>query len=428
MDPANTLFQIEQHGLNENSFTDGQHRFAFKVAREMVNKGSTTLDENALASALEDRQMEGALEYCREVFRYGQNLDSVPLYAKLISEAHMRREIKQIGARLMDNSDNPEATIEQIKAVAENQLLSIAQERKESTWKDAAVIRSEMWKEARTMTINGGSGTIGVPFTSDQLNRLLGGARKGRLTVVVAPEKGGKTIWWGGEAVGQAKDGIIVGGWCGEMTQDEIIGRAAARDAEVSSFTLDAGYSTEYQLNQVQANLESLGGLPIKISDDPMDIDTLCSWVRRAIAKDGIQIMYVDHLDLIDGRGSDYERVSNNVKRLRELALQTDLPIVAMHQLSRKYEHESRSPGTRDLRDSGKVSHNAYSVSVFYQDKYDEPCDESKIIWKVCLNRGGPTGLCLFNRNFDIQEMTECTKMEKEQWRKMKGLDSGASE
>ena len=424
-DPTDALFAVEQAGVTAATFADPRNRHAFLVAREIVHGGKHQLDEHTLAAALHERGFENADAYCREVFERGQNLTAIPTYAKLLKLSELRREMKQIAAELEAQADDPHAEIEAIRAHAESRLMGLAIDRRTVSWSDACRTRATMWTEARGRTVAGGPGVIGVPFVADGLNRLLGGARRGRVTVVAAPEKGGKTIWWGNEAIGQAQQGIRVAAWCGEMTQDEIGGREAARLAGLSSFALDTGCVRDTELANVTAMLDEISGLPITMSDDPMDIDELCSWLRRVSAKDKAEIAYIDHLDLIDGRGNDYERVSNNIKRLRELALQINMPVVCMHQLSRAYQKENRPPDQRDLRDSGKITHNGYSVSVFYQDTYGSTHDESKIVWNVFLNRGGPTGICLFHRRFDTQSMPECTREEKESWMRLKGWKTG---
>lgn len=127
------------------------------------------------------------------------------------------------------------------------------------------------------------------------------------------------------------------------------------------------------------------------IIDSVFDINEIESISKKYVEEYGVLEIYLDYLHLCQGVSGDNanERVGKISSRLKRIAKELDVPIIALSQLSRepkpnfktgKYSVEDLTPMLSDLRDSGSLEQDA-SVVIFllrleyYRnklEKYDE--------------------------------------------------------
>ena len=84
---------------------------------------------------------------------------------------------------------------------------------------------------------------------------------------------------------------------------------------------------------------------------------------RRLKAEHGLDLLIVDYLQLMAGRGrieSRQQEVSQISRDLKVLAKELDIPVVALSQFSRAPEQRSEhKPQLSDLRESGAIEQDA---------------------------------------------------------------------
>jgi replicative DNA helicase len=125
---------------------------------------------------------------------------------------------------------------------------------------------------------------------------------------------------------------------------------------------------------------ERISKLPMWINDQLYTIEEICSWARMMKSRHDIGLFTFDYLGLAGvGSGSGFVR-DNPVERntyvarcLKTLARELDIPVLALSQLSRKLEGDSkkgpRDPVLSDLRDSGEIEAAADKVLFLYLDR-----------------------------------------------------------
>ena len=120
---------------------------------------------------------------------------------------------------------------------------------------------------------------------------------------------------------------------------------------------------------------------------------------RRLKAERGLDLVIIDYLQLMTGRGRYENRtleLASISRALKNLAKEIDVPVVALSQLSRAPEARSdHRPQLSDLRESGALEQDADVVMfIFREDMYEEtPENQNTAEIIVGKQRNGPTGV-----------------------------------
>jgi replicative DNA helicase len=118
---------------------------------------------------------------------------------------------------------------------------------------------------------------------------------------------------------------------------------------------------------------------------------------RRLKMRQNIGMIVVDYIQLIDSdesRDSRQEQIAKISRRLKTLARELHVPVIALSQLNRAVENrEDRRPRMADLRESGAIEQDADLVLLLHRPDYYDPNDQpgmAEVI--VAKNRNGATG------------------------------------
>lgn len=134
---------------------------------------------------------------------------------------------------------------------------------------------------------------------------------------------------------------------------------------------------------------DRLKGEPLYLVDSAFDVGRICSVIKLARRKHGIDLAVLDYLQLAKSSNSKLPReqqVAEVSRALKVLALDLKIPIVAACQLNRLGEKEHRMPKISDLRESGSLEQDADIVLMLHHDETATKC----VIGK---QRNGPTGM-----------------------------------
>lgn len=189
-----------------------------------------------------------------------------------------------------------------------------------------------------------------------------------------------------------------------EMTPDAMAMRAmseqTSEDGKAVSYSkMRTGDMEEHEMRAVVDASKKVGLLPIHfLPSSYRDIAALVSGVKQVKAKMGgnLRLVVVDYLQLLRGSGkSRYEEITEISIALKGMALQLDLPVLALSQLSRAVEQrEDKRPQMSDLRESGQLEQDADTILFCYRGEYyleRERPDENNINetadWQEAMSR-----------------------------------------
>lgn len=118
-----------------------------------------------------------------------------------------------------------------------------------------------------------------------------------------------------------------------------------------------------------------LSKLPIVFEASTGEAARLKMQIRAAVRRFGVQTVFIDHIDLLSARGnyggSRVQEMSAITRALKDAAMENNVPVVALSQLSREVEKRGdKAPTLADLRDSGSKEQDAQGIIFLHRPAY----------------------------------------------------------
>lgn len=206
------------------------------------------------------------------------------------------------------------------------------------------------------------------------LDALTGGFGSQSLIIVAGRPGMGKTALAVNMLVNHARNGEAGGIFSLEMSQQELMVRILSETSGVPSAAMRAQALTQHDWNAISKARQKVSKYKLWIEDSgALGIDDLCGQAVELVRNEGLSILVVDYLQLINlpPRGTRNDEVAYGTRRLKQLAMELKIPVVLLSQLSRKPEgRPDKRPSLADLRDSGAIEQDADVVVFVYRPGY----------------------------------------------------------
>jgi replicative DNA helicase len=136
--------------------------------------------------------------------------------------------------------------------------------------------------------------------------------------------------------------------------------------------------------------------LPVSINDKIASVQELRSRVRSLATKGGIDLLCIDYLGLmrtlkrLDSKRLEVEDISRSFK---EMAMEFNIPVLALCQLNREPASSGSEPQLHNLRESGSLEQDADNVIFIHVPKNaDKTQAQYPIKLILAKQRTGSTG------------------------------------
>ena len=239
----------------------------------------------------------------------------------------------------------------------------------------------------------------GVPTGFIDLDSMLTGLHPGELIIIGARPAMGKTSFAMNIAEHAALNNKTTAVFTLEMPREQIAMRLLCSDARVDMQRVRKGTLEDSDWLRLAQSLAPLSAAPMYIDDtSALSPTMLRSRCRRLMMDRGLDLVVVDYLGLMRSDGKAESRqleVSEISRRLKAIALELKIPIIACAQLSRaNKDRVDKRPMLSDLRDSGSIEQDADVVMFLHREEYYNKETEDKNIGEVIVSkqRSGPLG------------------------------------
>jgi replicative DNA helicase len=240
--------------------------------------------------------------------------------------------------------------------------------------------------------------SVSIPF--EKMQNIIGGWQNEDLIYIAARPGQGKTAISIVLAREAAKYGKKVFFFSLEMSDIAIAERSFLAEADIDPDSWKKATVTDQDLekvDEVYTYSEDLGFYIIdKSSMKASEVLSLCR-------KEKPDIIFIDYVQLIkpernlQNRNLELGEISH---KLKEIAKEFKIPVVAMAQLNRDVEKRAdKRPVLADLRDSGELEQDADIVIMLYRPSAYEVSNENMIELNICKHRSGKVGRIAVSHN-----------------------------
>jgi replicative DNA helicase len=329
---------------------------------------------------------------------------NVEHYARIIKEKATLRNLIFSANKILANAYSAEEEADAILDQAEHAIFAIADDKVRDGFvsvRDLAHSSLETIEKlhAKKELITG------VPTGFTDLDEMTSGLQPSDLIIVAARPSMGKTslVLNMAQHVG-TKTGKTVGLFSLEMSKEQLFLRMLTAEARIDAHRLRRGFLGERDWGRLSQAIGTLSETKIFIDDSPsigtLEMRAKC---RRLAAEHGLDLVIIDYIQLMQGRGRFENRtleLASISRSIKGLAKELSVPIVVLSQLSRAPESRAdRRPQLSDLRESGALEQDADVVMFIYrEDQYADknaPPSDSQGVAEIIIGkqRNGPTGV-----------------------------------
>lgn len=407
LDPV-LLRRAERH-LAADDWADPRHVRFYAAALALVARGA---DPSALAVGLELKRL-GELDGSDEAYLAELTADPGSIDPRSVDERIARVREESARRRATGLLVDGEKTLSDRAAPLGETLGELRRQIGELEVREGVEELPPIASTAEEILANLDSGidpgtTTGLPNLD---YAIQGGMKNSQLIVVAGSTGGGKTSLATQIALLAAQQAgrDTTRGWVLffslEMSAPELVIRMVSQVVPIiDGYRAPDGFSRRDR-EKVREGLTRMKALPMRIEvPRTATVIGIRGSIERHIVEHGKPaLVVIDHIGLLKepkARGGRTEEVGMITRGLKELAMQLDVPVMALAQLNREVgKREDHRPQLTDLRESGSIEQDANIVMLVHRPSYFLPPEQRALeeargaeAWVyVAKNRSGPT-------------------------------------
>lgn len=257
-------------------------------------------------------------------------------------------------------------------------------------------IASLVKKNAETYDgVKDGSIKPGIPTGFASVDGFVGGLRRKKAYIVGAATSQGKTALALSMIQHVAKTQAVLL-FSMEMDAAEISVRLTSMKARINANRFNQALFSAAEVDRWEKAANDVGAYRLRVVEGSQSMAGVRSISRRIASTYGVDLVVIDHLQFVDrpkGASSVAEAMGAITKGVKQLAIDLDVPVLALSQVNRATAGEA--PSLWNLRDSGTIEQDADVVMLLYRAAHYDPNhpkpDGAQL--DIAKNRGGPTGV-----------------------------------
>jgi replicative DNA helicase len=398
----NNAFNVAAELVDSGDFFRDAHRRVFDTMVNLNERGQaidlvTLKDELVRSGGLDD---VGGAAYIAALVDGVPRSTNVEYYARIVKERATLRNLIQSANRILGMAYRAEEDSDTLLDQAEQEIFSIAEGRIHTGFVPISDLVQGSFSAIEQLQDHKGFVT-GVPSGFVDIDNLTSGFQPGDLVIIAARPAMGKTSFVLNVAqhVGIKTDRSI-GLFSLEMSKEQLFMRMLTAEAEVDSHRFRGGFLSESDYGRLSTALGRLADAKVFIDDSAgLGVLEMRAKARRLKAEHGLDLLVIDYLQLMQGRGRFENRnqeLASISRSLKALAKELEVPVLALSQLSRAPEARSdHRPMLADLRESGALEQDADVVMFIFREEQYDPTPENENLAEIIISkqRNGPTGV-----------------------------------
>lgn len=354
----------------------------FEVILELY-KDKKPVDINTLTTELVNKKIIntiGGVEYLNEITDSVATGANIEYYINTVVEKFTLRRMIEVATNIVKVANDPETDVSLAVEQAEKNILNVGKFRRTTEFRKVQDVLTKAQEDLEMLAKNKGRIT-GLTTGLIDLDNLTEGLKPTQLVIIAARPAVGKTAFALNitcAAAKATKKNIAV--FSLEMPAEQLIMRMISSLGQIDNKKLQTGRMENEDWRRVNEAISQLADTNIYFHDaggiTASEIKAKCR--RLSTQGEGLGLVIIDYLQLIDSSnkysGSRQQEVSEISRALKTMALELEVPVIALSQLSRSVEkREDKKPVLSDLRESGSIEQDADIVAALHAPDVQMP-------------------------------------------------------
>lgn len=401
--------------LDESAFYYDNNRKIYLALKSLYD-GNIPIDMTTITNELKNKgylEEIGGVIYLTEVLNTESTAANINYYLKIVQDDSLLRRLIEVSNDVNQMGYNTDKDVSETLDEAERKILSIVKDRRSTEFQTIKDVVYRVQKNLQTLAETKGDIT-GIATGWTDFDKITSGLHENQFIIIAARPAMGKTAFalnLATNVVTSSKRSVAVFNL--EMGAEQLANRMLSSLGQIEGYKFMSGKLNNNDYVKFNEALSQLEDTNLFLDDTPgITIGEIRSKCRRLkTSSSGLDLVIIDYLQLISG-GKNYganrqQEVSDISRSLKMLAMELNIPIIALSQLSRSVEsREDKRPLMSDLRESGSIEQDADIVAFLYRDDYykkelrnDNNTSISELI--IGKHRNGTTGTInlLFKRD-----------------------------
>lgn len=312
------------------------------------------------------------LSELNSMFDYSEKKELNSALSMLIAES-VRVEHNDLGKELVKMSESDDYDPENVLDIVQSHIVN---NKYKSIINKNEFNNEELLEELdrRIISAADGHGINGIRTGYNRFDEVTSGMHPTNLFIVAARPAMGKTQF----ALGIMSNASIKNDYKGlfiscEMDEVQVMKRIVSVYGGIPGYSIKRGnLSRDESLNYARCK-HDISRSNLKIAAGSFTISDVMSMVYKEKFSDGLDYVVIDYIQKIQSPGTQNRNneVGDVSRKLKDLANELKIPVIALAQLSRAVEHRSdKKPMLSDLRESGDIEQDADVVAFLYRAGY----------------------------------------------------------
>ena len=391
-------------GVTPDDFYLDKHRTLFNIIYSMY-ESKEKVDTVSLSVKLKDfneYDKVGGIEYLMQLGETTISASNTKEYISIVRNKSLARKVIKVGEEIANDAYDGSVSVDEMLDNVEKKVTDVTRSKTSAEFKSGEQVFEDVRKHIEAVQ-EAGSDITGVRTLYSDLDKKTAGFQNGDLIIVDARPSMGKTALALNIAINSASvtPGAIAI-FSIEMPADQVATRMLAAKSKVDIQKLRTGNLNDEEWSRINEAVQQLKKQNFFIDDTPgIKVSEMYAKARKLKQDHGLYMIVVDYIQLIQATGKSESRqqeVSEISRRLKAMARELNVPVIAVSQLSRSVEaRQDKRPMLSDLRESGALEQDADLVLFLYRDAYynrEEHQNEERedVELLIAKHRNGPTG------------------------------------
>lgn len=389
-------------GLSSDEFYLDSHSKIFECIKAVDDK-KIPVDLTTVTEELNNRnwlQQVGNVDYIAEMVNNVPTTANIDEYIKIVSEKALLRKLIDEATAIVKDSYTVGRDIGDFLYQAQKKISDVSQGLKTSEFKPIQEVLVKTQADLEALAAKK-SDITGIPTGFYDLDKITSGFHPHQLIIIAARPGMGKTAVALNMATNmaiQAKKSVAIFNM--EMGAEQLATRMLSSVGQVTGDKLKTGNLEHNDWKKLNEAISRLSDTRLFIDDNAgQTVSEIRSKCRRLKASpSGLDIVIIDYLTLIQSANKGgstgqnrQQEVSDISRALKTMAMELEIPVIALSQLSRGIEQrQDKKPMLSDLRESGAIEQDADMVAFLHCSDEEREKEDSLMEFVIRKHRNGP--------------------------------------